>query len=137
MGSSLSRPVPCSMKPELRPLIWTRQRVSCWMCLTYAPPWPTTCARRLKPGIGSRSIGMRSSGHLRYAMLVPGIRIEVPRPHTRPYSSRSTCSGSLGRKRRSSTRLGSSCFIISSTLMTAFSRPSFEVLVMWRYSGGL
>lgn len=66
MSSSLSRPVADSMKPEPRPLIWTRQPVSCWMCLTYEPPWPTTCARRLKPGRGSRAIGIFSSGHLRY-----------------------------------------------------------------------
>ncbi|KAG9533801.1 hypothetical protein KCU93_g17, partial [Aureobasidium melanogenum] len=30
------------------------------------PPWPTTWARRLKPGMGSRSTGIFSSGHLRY-----------------------------------------------------------------------
>lgn len=56
---------------------------------------------------------------------------------TRPYSSRSTCSGSLRLNRLSSTRLGSSCFISSSTRWTAFSRPSFVVLVIWRYNGGL
>lgn len=51
---------------------------------------------------------------------------------TLPYSSRSTCSGSLRRKRLSSTRLGSSCFISSSILTMAFSRPSLVVLVTWR-----
>ena len=34
IGSSLSRLVPCSIKPEFRPLIWTRHLVSCWMCFT-------------------------------------------------------------------------------------------------------
>lgn len=48
---------------------------------------------------------------------------------TRPNSSLSTCSGSRLRNRLSSTRFGSSCCISSSILATAFSRPSFVVLV--------
>jgi hypothetical protein len=55
---------------------------------------------------------------------------------TLPNSSRSTCSGSLLRKRLSSTRLGSSCFISSWIFSTASSRPRFDVLVTWRYRGG-
>jgi len=62
--------------------------------------------------------------------LTVGIRL------TRPNSSRSTFSGSLRRKRRSSMRFGKSCFIISSISATAASRPSLLVLVIWRYRGG-
>jgi hypothetical protein len=51
---------------------------------------------------------------------------------TRPYSSRSKFSGSRRRKRRSSTRLGSSWFSISSIILTAVSSPSFDVLVTRR-----
>lgn len=51
--------------------------------------------------------------------------------HTRPYSSRSTGSGaSRRRKRRSSTRFGSSFCMRSFTITTAFSRPSLFVLVI-------
>ncbi len=57
-------------------------------------------------------------------------------PHTRPNSSRSTWSGSRRLNRRSSTRFGSSCIISSLTFSTAFSRPSLDVLVMWRNNGG-
>jgi len=63
MGSSLSWPVSCSIKPEPRPLIWILQLASCWMCLTLTPWCPTTWARRLKPGMSSRLIGIFSSGH--------------------------------------------------------------------------
>lgn len=51
---------------------------------------------------------------------------------TLPNSSLSTCSGSRRRNRRSSTRLGSSCFISSSIFSTASSRPLFVVLVTCR-----
>jgi hypothetical protein len=51
---------------------------------------------------------------------------------TRPNSSRSKFSGSRRRKRRSSTRLGSSWFSISSIILTAVSSPSFDVLVTRR-----
>lgn len=50
--------------------------------------------------------------------------------HALPNSSRSTCSGSRRRNRRSSTRLGNSCFIRSSTRATAFSSPSLVTLVI-------
>jgi hypothetical protein len=69
IGSSLSWPDCGSMKPEPRPLIWTLQLVSCWIYLTLSPPRPTTCARRLKPLIGSRPTEIFSSGHLRCARL--------------------------------------------------------------------
>lgn len=60
-------------------------------------------------------------------------KYEIPTErHTRPNSSRSTCSGSRRRNRRSSTRFGKSCFIISFICATAASRPSFEVLVTRR-----
>ena len=57
---------------------------------------------------------------------------------TLPNSSLSIVgSGSLGLLNLlSSTRLGRSCFMSSSILATAFSRPSFVVLVTWRYNGG-
>lgn len=55
---------------------------------------------------------------------------------TRPNSSRSTCSCSFRRNLRSSTSGGRSCFMSSSILATAISRPRFVVLVTWRYSGG-
>lgn len=72
-----------------------------------------------------------------FAMIVRSINLTIEDKLTRPYSSRSTCSGSLRLNRLSSTRLGSSCFMSSSTRWTAFSRPSFVVLVIWRYKGGL
>ena len=51
------------------------------------------------------------------------------REDTLPNSSRSKFSGSRRRKRRSSTSFGSSCFLSSSIMATAFSRPSLLVLV--------
>lgn len=56
---------------------------------------------------------------------------------TLPYSSRSTLSCSRPRRNlRSSTSTGRSCCIISLICLTARSRPSLEVLVTRRYSGG-
>src|SRR5690606_38155723 len=43
------------------------------MCLTLAPPWPTTAALKLKLGMGSNPTGTFSSGHLRYELSADNI----------------------------------------------------------------
>jgi len=69
---------------------------------------------------------------------IPDSGSDVMGISTLPNSSLSIVgSGSLGLLNLlSSTRLGRSCFMSSSILATAFSRPSFVVLVTWRYNGG-